>query len=89
MQARLFLRSDEEKRAAHALGIEDFSRIYTMEDMAKGDVIFAATGITDGSMLNGIKFRGNEVTSHTVVMRSITGTIRWVQGRHIRVGKFA
>jgi len=52
--------------------------------MAKGDCIFAATGVTDGSLLKGVKRRGKVVTTETVVMRAATGTVRWVRGEHRR-----
>jgi fructose-1,6-bisphosphatase II / sedoheptulose-1,7-bisphosphatase len=88
MQGRLVYRNDDDKKLAYGFGIEDLNRIYTLDDMAAGDVIFAATGITNGSMLAGVKFSGAEVTSQTVVMRSSTGTVRWITGRHLRSGKF-
>jgi fructose-1,6-bisphosphatase II / sedoheptulose-1,7-bisphosphatase len=52
-------------------------------DLASGDVMFAATGVTNGSMLEGIRRVGDTVTSHTVVMRSKTGTVRWIKARHV------
>ena len=61
------------------MGIEDLDRIYSMEDMAKGDCIFAATGVTDGSLLDGVKRRaGGCVTTESIVMRASTGTVRRV-----------
>jgi fructose-1,6-bisphosphatase II / sedoheptulose-1,7-bisphosphatase len=81
MQGRLVLRKPEERERAARMGITDPDRKLTLDDMASGDVIFAATGITDGSMLPGVKFGGGLVTTHTVVMRSATGTVRWIKNR--------
>ena len=65
------------------LRIEDLDRVYDLEDLAKGDVIFAATGVTDGSLLKGVKRRRDGVTTtQTVVMRASSGTVRWVSGEH-------
>ena len=66
-----------------ALRIDDLDRVYDLEDLAKGDVIFAATGVTDGSLLRGVKRRRDGVmTTETVVMRASSGTVRWVKGEH-------
>ena len=78
MQGRLVFRNDDEVKRAHRWGIEDLERIYTMEDMAQGDCIFAATGVTDGSLLKGVHRRNNCVTTESVVMRASTGTVRRV-----------
>jgi fructose-1,6-bisphosphatase II / sedoheptulose-1,7-bisphosphatase len=85
IQGRLVFRNDEERRRAAKWGIEDLDRIYDTEDMAKGDVIFAATGVTDGSLLDGVKHRrGGTITTESVVMRASSGTVRWVSGEHRR-----
>jgi fructose-1,6-bisphosphatase II / sedoheptulose-1,7-bisphosphatase len=85
IQGRLVFRNDEERRRAAKWGIEDFNRIYDTEDMAKGDVIFAATGVTDGSLLDGVKHRRDgTITTESVVMRASSGTVRWVSGEHRR-----
>jgi fructose-1,6-bisphosphatase II / sedoheptulose-1,7-bisphosphatase len=55
-----------------------------MNDMASGDVMFAATGVTDGSMLRGIHLQGGFLSSETIVMRSATGTVRWIRAKHVR-----
>lgn len=81
MQGRLVLRKPEERERAARMGITDPERKLTLDDMASGDVMFAATGITDGSMLPGVKFSGGWLTTHTVVMRSATGTVRWIKNR--------
>ena len=83
MQGRLVFRNDDERRRAERAGIKNFDRKYDRDDMANGDVMFAATGVTDGSMLKGIDRQGNRVTTHTVVMRSATGTVRWIEASHL------
>jgi fructose-1,6-bisphosphatase II / sedoheptulose-1,7-bisphosphatase len=83
-QGRLIFRNDDERARAARWGVEDLDRIYSLEDLAKGDVIFAATGVTDGSLLEGVKRRGKVVTTESVVMRASTGTVRWVKGEHRR-----
>ena len=84
MQGRLLFRNDDEVGRARRWGIDDLDRIYSLEEMAKGDCIFAATGVTDGSLLKGVKRHGKVVTTDTVVMRAATGTVRWVRGEHRR-----
>ncbi len=88
IQGRLLFRNDDEKGRARRLGITDLSRKYTTEEMAKGDVIFAATGVTNGSLLEGVHYLpgGKKYTTSSVVMRSRTRTVRWVKGEHA-VGK--
>ena len=78
IQGRLLFRNDDEIARAHRWGIEDLDRIYTLQDMAKGDCIFAATGVTDGSLLKGVHKGKRCVTTESVVMRASTGTIRRV-----------
>jgi fructose-1,6-bisphosphatase II / sedoheptulose-1,7-bisphosphatase len=78
MQGRLVFRNDDEVARAHRWGVEDLKRIYNMEDMAKGDCIFAATGVTDGSLLKGVHRGRNCVTTESIVMRASTGTVRRV-----------
>jgi fructose-1,6-bisphosphatase II / sedoheptulose-1,7-bisphosphatase len=83
MQGRLVFRNDDERGRAHRWGITDLDRIYNLEDLASGDVIFAATGVTDGSLLKGVKRRRDGViTTQSVVMRASSGTVRWVSGEH-------
>jgi fructose-1,6-bisphosphatase II / sedoheptulose-1,7-bisphosphatase len=82
-QGRLLFRNEDEKARARTCGIEDLNRIYSLGDLAKGDCIFAATGVTDGSLLDGVKrLRGGRMTTESVVMRASTGTVRWVRGEH-------
>lgn len=78
MQGRLVFRNEDEVKRAHRWGIDNLERIYTMEDMAQGDCIFAATGVTDGSLLKGVHRHNNCVTTESVVMRASTGTVRRV-----------
>jgi len=78
MQGRLVFRNDDEVARARRWGIEDLERIYTLGDMAKGDCIFAATGVTDGSLLSGVHTRQKCVTTESIVMRASTGTVRRV-----------
>ena len=82
MCGRLVLDSEEKRARAERMGIADPARIYRTEDMATGDVLFAATGVTDGSMLQGVKFDNHLASPHTVVTRSPTGTQRWVRAIH-------
>jgi fructose-1,6-bisphosphatase II / sedoheptulose-1,7-bisphosphatase len=82
-KGRLIFRNDDERLRALRWGIEDLDRIYDLEDLAKGDCIFAATGVTDGSLLQGVKRLGNgRMTTESVVMRASSGTIRWVRSEH-------
>ena len=80
---RLVFRNEDEKARARKWGIEDFDRIYTRDDLVKGDCIFAATGVTSGSLLEGVKYRrGGTMTTESVVMRASSGTVRWIKGEH-------
>ena len=78
MQGRLVFRNDDEVARARRWGIEELERVYTLEEMAKGDCIFAATGVTDGSLLDGVHRARGSVTTQSVVMRASTGTVRRV-----------
>lgn len=82
MQGVLAFRSSEEQQRAERMGIKDPKRIYGLTDLAEGQVMFAATGVTDGSLLRGVRFFGGGAVTHSVVMRSKTGTIRFVEARH-------
>ena len=79
---RLMFRNDDERGRARKAGITNFDRVYTRDDMVTGDVIFAATGVTDGSLLPGIKREPGFVTAETVLMRSKTGSVRHVRYRN-------
>lgn len=87
IQGRLVFRNDDERGRAHRWGIKDLNRKYSTLDMASGDVMFAATGVTDGSMLEGIHRAGGFITSHTIIMRSKTHTVRWIKARHVASSK--
>lgn len=87
---RLVFRNEDEKARARKWGITDLDRIYKLDDLAKGDCIFAATGVTDGSLLGGVKRRRKPtgetiLTTESVVMRASSGTVRWIRGEH-RIG---
>ena len=83
-QGRLVFRNDDERARAARWGVTDLDRIYHLEELASGDVIFAATGVTDGTLLKGVKRRRDCITTESVVMRASTGTVRWVKGEHHR-----
>jgi fructose-1,6-bisphosphatase II / sedoheptulose-1,7-bisphosphatase len=78
MQGRLLPANDEERARAERMGA-DVNRKYSIQDMAKGDVIFSATGVTDGSLLQGVHFNGEFAETETIMMRSVTGTVRRVK----------
>jgi len=79
MQGRLHPMKKEEETRAAAMGVTDIRRKYSMNEMASGDVIFSATGVTDGSLLDGVHFRGEFAETETVVLRSKTGTVRRIK----------
>ena len=81
-KGRLLFRNDDERARARKWGIEDLDRQYDLKDLAKGDCIFAATGVTDGSLLEGVRRVGGKMTTESVVMRASSGTVRWVKGEH-------
>jgi fructose-1,6-bisphosphatase II / sedoheptulose-1,7-bisphosphatase len=82
MQGRLIFRNDDERGRARRFGISDFDRKYTLLELAKGDVMFAATGVTSGTMLQGVRrFPGGAVT-YSMVMRSKSGTVRIIEAQH-------
>jgi fructose-1,6-bisphosphatase II / sedoheptulose-1,7-bisphosphatase len=82
MQGRLIFRNDDEKARGLRWGITDLNRKYDMREMAKGDVMFAATGVTDGTMLRGVRRFQDGATTHSMVMRSKTGTVRVIEAQH-------
>ena len=82
IQGRLLFRNDDEKARAKKWGISDLNRKYSMAEMAKGDVMFAATGVTNGSMLKGVRRFHNGAETHSIIMRSKTGTVRWISAHH-------
>ena len=84
MQGRLVFRNDDEKARGAKWGITDLDRKYGLHELVAGDVVFSATGVTDGSMLRGVHRDGDYITTESVVMRSATGTVRWIKTRHRR-----
>ena len=87
-QGRLVLDTEEKRSRAAKMGVKDPLKKYQMEDMVTGDCLFAATGVTTGSMLKGVRFREGLIETETVVMRSVTGTVRWIRAEHRQFGKF-
>jgi fructose-1,6-bisphosphatase class II len=82
-QGRLKFRNEEEKTRATKMGVKDLTKKYTVDELAKGSVMFVATGITDGPFLKGVKtLAGRQAKTHSVVMRSATGTIRTIEAHH-------
>jgi fructose-1,6-bisphosphatase II / sedoheptulose-1,7-bisphosphatase len=81
-QGRLVFRNDDEIARAERFGITDRERVYDLGDLAKGDVMFAATGVTDGTMLRGVRRTPRGVYTHSIVMRSKTGTVRTIEAEH-------
>src|SRR5690606_9946245 len=79
---KLQWRSDEGKERAKKMDVRDFDRIYRMEELAQGPVMFCATGVTDGAWLRGVNFMSGGCATHSIVMRSQTGTVREVKARH-------
>jgi len=82
MQGRLLFRNDDERGRARRLGIKDFNRKYGLLDLAKGDVMFAATGVTNGTMLHGVRWVPGGAVTHSMVMRSKSGTVRVIEAQH-------
>ncbi|MEE8143763.1 MAG: fructose-bisphosphatase class II family protein, partial [Kiloniellales bacterium] len=81
-QGRLVFRNDDERARATRCGITDFDRKYDLHDLAGGDVMFAATGVTDGSMLKGVRRFAGGAATQSIVMRSKTGTVRVIEATH-------
>ena len=81
-QGRLVPRNADEVARAKRMGITDMAKIYTAEELASGDVMFAATGVTTGDFLRGVRFYGGGCETHSVVMRSKSGTVRFIQSHH-------
>jgi fructose-1,6-bisphosphatase II / sedoheptulose-1,7-bisphosphatase len=87
-QGRLILDTEEKRARAAKMGVSDPNRKYLMEEMVTGDVLFAATGVTTGSLLRGVRFREGLIETETVVMRAATGTVRWIRAEHRQLEKF-
>ncbi|CAM3765727.1 class II fructose-bisphosphatase [Alicyclobacillus pomorum] len=84
LQGRLLPENDEQRERCRAMGLEDINKVLTMDDLVKGDdAIFAATGVTDGELLRGVRFIGkSRARTHSLVMRAKTGTIRFIEATH-------
>jgi fructose-1,6-bisphosphatase II / sedoheptulose-1,7-bisphosphatase len=82
MQGRLMFEDEDQVARAKTMGIDDPKRIYTIEQMARGNVMFAATGVTSGAMLRGVRRTPGGAYTHSIVMRSKSGTVRYVEGHH-------
>lgn len=82
MMGRLVFRNDRERARARKLGIDDLDRKYTLEDLARGDAMFAATGVTDGAMLRGVRRGARGAETESLIMRSKTGTVRTIRAWH-------
>ncbi|WP_373999659.1 class II fructose-bisphosphatase [Bdellovibrio bacteriovorus] len=83
-QGRLKFRNDEEKARAKRMGVSDLEKKFTIDELASGPVMFIATGVTDGSLLKGVRFMpGGQAKTHSIVMRSATGTIRNIEAHHV------
>ncbi len=86
IEGRLLPASDEQRTRVQKMGIADVNRKFKLEDMASADVIFSATGVTDGSLLDGVRFNGDFAETETIVMRSRTGTVRRIKTTCRNVG---
>ncbi len=84
MQGRLILDTADKRERAARMGISDPNRKYSVEELASGDVLFAATGVTDGTLLGGVRLKRNSISTSTVVMRSWSKTVRWIRAEHSR-----
>ena len=82
MQGRLVFRSNDERDRAERLGITDFGRKYELNELAGGEVMFAATGVTSGTMLKGVRRFRDGAKTHSMIMRSKSGTVRYIEAQH-------
>ncbi len=78
----LDFRQEEEEARARDMGIADPARVYKIDELASGNVMFCATGVTTGTFLDGVKFYGGRARTHSVVMRSQSGTVRYITAEH-------
>jgi fructose-1,6-bisphosphatase II / sedoheptulose-1,7-bisphosphatase len=88
MQGRLILDTEEKRARAAKMGVKDPKKKYDLKDMVRGDCLVAATGVTDGALLRGVRFEPERIHTSTVVMRSATGTVRWIDTEHRQFEKF-
>jgi fructose-1,6-bisphosphatase II / sedoheptulose-1,7-bisphosphatase len=89
MQGRLVLDTEAKIERARGMGIMDPRKTYDLKELCKGDTVVALTGVTDGALVNGVKFRGNIIETDTMIYRSTTGTVRRIHGEHRELSKFA
>jgi fructose-1,6-bisphosphatase II len=82
MQGRLKYRNDDERARAERMGVKDHNKVYRVDELAQGNVMFAATGVTEGSFLRGVRFFSGGATTQSIVMRSLSGTVRTVDAEH-------
>lgn len=83
IQGRLLPENEEQLERCKKMGIEDPNKVLRLDDMVKGDdAIFAATGVTDGELLRGVRYKGTTATTHSLVMRAKTGTVRFIEAKH-------
>ena len=82
IQGKLRYRNDAERERARSMGIDDVEKVFRIDEMARGDVMFASTGVTNGDFLKGVRFTGDGARTHSVVMRSRTGTVRYIETEH-------
>ena len=88
MQGRLILDTEEKRERAFKMGVKDPLKKYDMKELASGDVIVCATGVTDGALLKGVRFGRDVVETETIIYRSVTGTVRRIQAEHREMSKF-
>ena len=88
MQGRLILDTEAKRERAYKMGIKDPTKKYDMRELASGDVIVCATGVTDGALLKGVRFGQDVIETETVIYRSVTGTVRRIQAEHREMSKF-
>jgi fructose-1,6-bisphosphatase II / sedoheptulose-1,7-bisphosphatase len=88
MQGRLILDTPEKRERARTMGVADPDKKYELQELARGDVVVAATGVTDGPLLHGVRFKGETIETETLVWRSSTGTVRRIAAEHREMGKF-
>jgi fructose-1,6-bisphosphatase II / sedoheptulose-1,7-bisphosphatase len=88
MQGRLILDTDEKIARAAGMGVKDPHRKYDMKELASGDVIVSLTGVTDGTLVSGVKFDKDVIRTETLIYRSTSGTVRKIAAEHREMGKF-
>jgi fructose-1,6-bisphosphatase II / sedoheptulose-1,7-bisphosphatase len=88
MQGRLILDTEEKRERAFRMGVKDPVKKYDMKELASGDVIVCATGVTDGALLSGVRFNKDVIETETIIYRSVTGTVRRIRAEHREMGKF-